>query len=291
MFLRSSLLAIVLVCPALAAEPDRATYRSPYKVNFTFRDEELFGDLVKGPRADWKQQASIPFRDWYGDTVKSRWHTWGPPQREYDAPPGLASRDVEWARQRVIAAGLRLVGYSYQHHHVPDWEPPADWPESKIAKARGKGLDCSNFTTWAYNHALGYRPNSEVKGQSELTETPGPGANRTTPMQRIELPARHEDFERTLRTGDLLFVKNNAGEVSHVVLWVGKIGHSRDGTPLILDSTGTGSKDSEGNAIPDGIYLRPFRPTSWYAKSASHALRILPDRNGGSGRAGSLKVP
>jgi hypothetical protein len=58
---------------------------------------------------------------------------------------------------------------------------------------------------------------------------------------------------------------------------VGKIGHSRDGTPLILDSTGTGAKDSEGNLIPDGINLRPFQRGHWYASSASHVLRILPD--------------
>lgn len=279
MSLRSLLVAALLTTSAICAEPDRATYRSPYRVQFTFREEELIGDLLKGPRADWKQQSTVAFRDWYGDNVKTRSHTWGPPQRHYDAPPGLASRDVEWARQRVIAAGLRLVGYTYQHHHIPDWEPPADWPESKIAKARGKGLDCSNFTTWAYNHALGIRPNSDVGDQAQLTETPGPGPGRTSPIQRIELPERYEDFERTLRTADLLFVKNNAGAVSHVVLWVGKIGHSRDGTPLILDSTGTGHTDSEGHAIPDGIYLRPFRPNSWCAKSASHVLRILPDRN------------
>lgn len=278
MFPRTLLLALTLVVGTLSAEPDRATYKSPYKVNFTFRDDELFGDLVKGPRADPKQQSTVAFRDWYGDAVKTRWRSWGPPSVHYPAPPGLASKGVEWARQRVIAAGLRLAGYSYQHHHIPDWEPPADWPRSETQKtSSGKGLDCSNFTTFAYNLALGIRPNSDVQDQAALTEVPGPGPNRTTPVQRIELPARYEDYERTLRTGDLLFVKNNAGTVSHVVLWVGKIGRSRDGTPLILDSTGTGAKDSEGQEIPDGIQLRPFKRSSWYAGSASHALRLLPD--------------
>lgn len=278
MFPRTLLLALTLTVGALSAELDRATYKSPYKVNFTFRDDELSGDLVKGPRADPKQQSTVPFRDWYGDAVKTRWRSWGPPSVHYAAPAGLATKGVEWARQRVIAAGLRLAGYSYQHHHIPDWEPPADWPRSATQKTPPeKGLDCSNFTTFAYNLALGIRPNSDVQDQAALTEVPGPGPNRTTPVQRIEVPARYEDYERTLRTGDLLFVKNKAGEVSHVVLWVGKIGHSRDGTPLILDSTGTGAKDSEGQEIPDGIQLRPFKRGSWYAGSASHVLRILPD--------------
>ena len=53
-------------------------------------------------------------------------------------------------------------------------------------------------------------------------------------MKRIELPTQYEDFDKTLLTGDLLFIKSNKGVVSHVVLWVGKIGNSRDGVPLII---------------------------------------------------------
>ncbi len=50
---------------------------------------------------------------------------------------------------------------------------------------------------------------------------------------------------------------------------------SPDGTPLVLDSTGTGHKDANGVAIPDGVHLRPFTADSWYFKSMSHALRYL----------------
>ena len=278
MISRLLLVAFLTLSAAIAADPARAAYKSPYKVAFTFRDEELIGDLLKGPRADWKNESSVPFREWYAESGKTRWRSWGPPAQQFAAPPGLTTKGVEWARQRVIAAGLRFAGHSYQHHHIPDWEPPADWPRSeKQTTPPGKGLDCSNFTAFAYNLALGIKPTGDVQDQSAMTETPGPGPNRTTSVQRIELPARYEDFERTLRTGDLLFVKSNAGNISHVVLWVGKIGRSRDGTPLILDSTGTGSKDSEGQEIPDGVNLRPFKPGAWYAKSASHILRILPD--------------
>lgn len=278
MFPRIFLLSLALSACTFAAEPDRAAYKSPYKVGFTFRDEELLGDLLKGPRADWKAQSSVPFREWYAESGRTRWRSWGPPAQHFPAPAGMATKGVEWARQRVIAAGLRFAGYSYQHHHIPDWEPPADWPRSeKQTTPTGKGLDCSNFTAFAYNLALGIKPSGDVQDQAALTEVPGPGANRTTTIQRIELPTSYEDYERTLRTGDLLYVKSNAGTVSHVVLWVGKIGHSRDNTSLILDSTGTGAKDSEGKDIPDGIQLRPFKSTSWYARGASHALRILPD--------------
>ena len=96
-------------------------------------------------------------------------------------------------------------------------------------------------------------------------------------MKRVELPKSHEDFHRELMTGDLLFVKNTRGNVSHVVLWVGRIGDSPEGLPLILDSTGSGATDSNGATIPDGVQLRPFKRTTWYFTQASHVLRIIPE--------------
>ncbi len=259
---------------ALAEQP----YQSPYSVRFTFRPEELIGDLRSGPRADWKNSAKVPFREWYDPVNQARWGYRGPGAKHYDAPPGAATKGPEWARQRVLATGLQLVGYTYQHHHVPYWDPPADWPRNETQKTPpGKGLDCSNFTAFVYNLALGIFPSGDVRKQAELTEVPGPGPNRSSPVQRLELPKRFEDYESTLRTGDLLFIKNTSGALSHVVLWVGAIGRSPDGSSLILDSTGSGNFDSSGNEIPDGIQLRAFKPTSWYCRQASHVLRIIPD--------------
>jgi cell wall-associated NlpC family hydrolase len=268
------LLVFLLTGAGFAADP---VYRSPYRVHFTFSDQELIGDLLKGPRADWKDQSTLPFREWYVPGTR-RLGYWGPPARHYPAPAGLAARKAEWMRERVIATGLRFAGYGYQHHHVPDWEPPADWPaDGNAAAPVGKGLDCSNFTAFVYNLALGIKPTGDVQDQAELTAVAGPGPNRTTPVQRIALPQSYADFGRELRVGDLLFIKNRQGAVSHVVLWVGNVGKSRDGTPLILDSTGEGSTDSEGNKIPAGVNLRPFKQGYWYAASASHALRIVAD--------------
>jgi hypothetical protein len=76
-------------------------------------------------------------------------------------------------------------------------------------------------------------------------------------------------------TGDLVSIRNRSGKISHVVIWVGAIGRSPDGTPLIIDSHGEDVRDSNGEAIPCGVQLRPFRENSWYNQSASHALRIF----------------
>jgi hypothetical protein len=270
--------AVLLVSAVWGQEPARAAYRSPYSVQFSFSEEDLIGDLLSGPRANWKDHAVVPFKDWYDKSNQVRWKYRGPGARHFDPPGGLGTKSVEWTRQRVIAAGLRFVGYSYQHHHVPDWDPPEDWPKDAEQKTPvGKGLDCSNFTAFVYNWALGIKPTGDVRQQAELKEMPGPGPGRTFPVKRIDLPAAYGDFEKTLLTGDLLFVKNTGGNLSHVVLWVGKIGKSSDGCPLILDSTGSGNYDHNRMEIPDGIYLRPFRETSWYFKQASHVLRVIPD--------------
>lgn len=264
----------VLLASALHAEP---AYSSPYRVEFTFSDAELIPDLLSGPRADSRTHADVPYRDWYDPANQRRWGYWGPPMRHFPAPANLSSRPPRWQRERVIAAGLRYVGYGYEHHHVPDWEPPADWPRAPGQEASGKGLDCSNFTGFAYNLALGLLPDTSIGGQSRMTEVKGPGPGRTTRVQRIELPKDHADFPKVLRTADLLFIKNRSGAVSHVVLWVGDIGRSPDDRPLVLDSTGPGHRAAGGDRIPDGIHLRPFGPRSWYFTNASHALRLLPD--------------
>lgn len=95
-------------------------------------------------------------------------------------------------------------------------------------------------------------------------------------IRTIELP---DDYQRridALRTGGLVFIRGKEhGPVTHVVLWVGPMGRSASGVPLVLDSHGSGVKDDEGRAIPCGVQLRPFRETSWYNRCASHAHRIF----------------
>ncbi len=171
------LLPIGLLCTStlLADEPARASYKSPFKVTFTFKEEDLIGDLLKGPRADWKEQGSVPFRDWYNAANQKKWKSWGPSAKHFTAPASLSGKSAEWQRERIIATGLRFAGYSYQHHHLPDWNPPADWPRDPEQKTpSGKGLDCSNFTAFIYNLAIGINPTGAVREQLELTEMPGP---------------------------------------------------------------------------------------------------------------------
>ena len=72
--------------------------------------------------------------------------------------------------ERVVATATRCIGYQYQHHHVPDWDPPESWPWKECCGERhAKGIDCSNFSGWNYNWALGIHLNTDVHKQAALT--------------------------------------------------------------------------------------------------------------------------
>lgn len=275
-------LACVAAITAYAAHAEdpapTSTYTSPYEMVFTTPRSELTADFALEPRSDFKLSSATKYEDWYSAATKEHLGAWGPRPRTYPAPDKLETRSATWRRERVLAAAERLIGYAYQHHHLPDWEPPADWPWKKTcAGANGKGLDCSNFSTFVYDYALGIRFTSDVDEQALLTRVSGPGGEGTLDIERIEPGDSYRALVAKLASADLVFVKNSSGDVSHVVIWLGRCGVSKDGDPLVIDSTSEGTKDALGAVIPCGIRIRPFRETSWYWRSVSHVLRIVRD--------------
>ena len=257
------------LCSLLGAE---AEYHSPYSCTFTFPVSELIGDISDGPRGDPKGQSSFAVEKWNSKEVLAKYGSWGPPARHYSVPDGLEQKSAAWKRERVVATALRFQGISYQHHHIPGWDPPSDWPWKTVGLGRNApGVDCSNFTSFVYNQALGIKLNSDVEIQASLTEGTLPDGSKVK-LQRIERPASYAEFKTALRPGDLIFVRNNQDKIAHVIIWIGSLS---PGVPLVIDSTGTGHLDSNGKAIPDGVHLRPFQPNSWYYKSSAHVLRII----------------
>jgi hypothetical protein len=130
------------------------------------------------------------------------------------------------------------------------------------------------LTGFVYNLGFGLRMNTDVHLQSEERTARGYG-NQMTRLNPVELPESYEERIARLRTGDLVFIRSRSGKISHVVIWVGPIGRSPDGVPLIIDSHGEDVRDSKGHLIPCGVQLRPFRKNSWYNQSASHARRFF----------------
>jgi cell wall-associated NlpC family hydrolase len=272
-------IVLTTLAPAVLVSADdtrQKPYQSPYSVKLSHPLRELIGDIENGKRGDPKHAAAIPYADWYSQKIERRFGAWGPPAKHYDAPVNVLDKPVEWKRQRTIAVGLLFVGYEYQHHHIPYWNPPANWPWMKVAAGHnGMGVDCSNFTAFVYNLGFGIKPSGAIGTQAHQKSFSGPGLERHTAVRRIELPSAYADLPKTLKTGDLLYIrKSEAEEIAHVVLWVGPIGVSPEDAPLILDSHGDNVKDSNGVHIPAGIRLRPLRKDSWYFRRASHALRV-----------------
>lgn len=252
-----------------------------YRLEFTHSLDELIGDLEHGERGDPLRESELPHANWYSEETRRRFHAWGPRPRSY--APLVHSRlaTVEWKRERVIATAARFLGYGYQHHHIPDWNPPAHWPwQETCVGHNGKGVDCSNLTSFVYNQGFGIRMSSAVGRQSEIARA-WKGGHESISIREIELPEHYEKRQQVLRTGDLVFIRGReVGPITHVVIWVGSVGRAASGLPLVIDSHGSGVADDAGRPIPCGVQLRPFREHSWYNRCASHAQRIFHDELG-----------
>ena len=196
LLLALTITATAVLLPDVRADERPVKYQSPYSVRYTVPVGQLTHDLQRGERGEVRNESQIPHAEWYAPSVRKRWKSWGPPARTYSALPavGPERHSVEWKRERVIAVGMRFHGYDYQHHHVPDWNPPADWPWDETATGHnGKGVDCSNFTSFVYNQGFGILLDSEVQRQSELTQAEISGQPRPHKLQRIELPEKYSD--------------------------------------------------------------------------------------------------
>lgn len=260
----------------LGKEEERGRYESPYHLAFTYSREELVGDLLNGERGDPRRESSTEHEHWYSKKTRHKFGAWGPEQRRYIKLPGLDEKPLAWKRERVLAVGSRFIGYEYQHHHVPDWDPPKHWPwKHCCAGHNGRGVDCSNFTTFVYNQGFGIHMSSGIERQSEV-KSALEGRHEWVRVERIEVPKSFEERRKILQTGDLLYIRGREdGPVTHVITWVGSIGRSPSGVPLVIDSHGGDVRDDEHRLIPCGIHLRPYREDSWYNKCLSHAHRIF----------------
>ncbi len=251
-------------------------YQSPYHVQFNIPHEELIKIDQQSPRNDIRLESDLPYEDWYSQRVRKRFGAWGPVPRHYPIIPDYDQKSLQWKRERVLAVACKYIGLPYQHHHIPDWDPPADWPWKQVAYGRNsRGVDCSDFSSWCYNYGLGIKLKTGIKEQAEQTELNTAGSDRVFEAETITDDSGYENLCKKLKTGDLLYIRNNKGNLAHVIMWVGEIGKSPDGAPLIIDSTGEGHKDANGVEIPVGVHLRPFLKNSWYYKSFDHAHRIL----------------
>lgn len=249
-------------------------YRSPYSMRFATSVAERLAGFDQMPWCAAQAQGRVPIEQWYTPSTRTRWGSWGPPAWRYPAGPVPARGRP--ARERVLTVAAALIGLDYQHHHVPSWSPPAEWPHKPVRSGRrGPGLDCSNYVAFVYSFALGVDLPTGVVAQSELHRSSTAGSLLPHRVQVVE-NADHDSFVATLEPADILYVRSDAGVVSHCVLWLGDCGVGPRATPLIIDCGGSGRVDADRVEIPAGVRLRPYRRTGWYARNTAYAHRIIP---------------
>jgi hypothetical protein len=250
-----------------------------YGLEFTNSVADLIGDLEHTERGDPLRESNLHHSKWYSHETRRRFHAWGPEPRSYAPLARLPLATVEWQRERVIATAARFLGYGYQYHHIPDWNPPPGWPWKETCVGHnGKGVDCSNLTSFVFNQGFGIRMSSAIRIQAEKSRALE-ALHESITIRTIELPKGYQRRKETLCTGDLVYIRGRPdGPISHVVIWVGSVGRAAGDMPLVIDSHGSGVDDDLGRPIPCGVQLRPFREDSWYNRCASHAHRLFGNR-------------
>lgn len=279
-------------------------YRSPYVITYGYPLTALKAAQDTDP-ADARTRYDKPgatwtvpgFDSWYDPSAykSAVAQGWGPRPGVFSPVPyakSLGGTRIMWQRDRVLYCANSYRGLGYQHHHVPDWNPSTQpaWPGNLTdASAQTPGLDCSNFTSWVYNFALGIHLDSNTQRQS-ATGRIDPPAVLGLPVH-VYVPAlassrvgAASDYDRlvtVLRLGDLVFIRSNGsdpvGKVGHVVMWVGPVTGSPD--PLVIDAHANRPPitDVNGTVVPLGVGLRPFRHGEWYHRNFDHAVRIIYD--------------
>jgi cell wall-associated NlpC family hydrolase len=219
--IRHAALAAMMIAATTVPSAQAAGFDYP----FTCDQASLTADFAQ---RDALPQTDVPTADWYKQTDGRYLNDgWGPNAATLPAvavPPDAGCPAMTWKQERILSAALHYVneagnpqGLQYRHHHIPAWNPPSATASAGTAKsddedgqspeawASGRGLDCSNFTSWVYNYGLGMKLDGSVTKQYT-----GPNGQRVPASGPFQL-------------GDLLYLHPESGDTtgaSHVVIYV-----------------------------------------------------------------------
>jgi cell wall-associated NlpC family hydrolase len=126
----------------------------------------------------------LKFLDAWLKTKTEPWK-WSPPVFPKVLVPSFVTDTVAWKRDRVLTVARSLIGFPYQHNRIPYMINPEN----------GCGLDCSNFSGWAYNFGLGIYFRRDIDGQAQGGPDPRVGA----------APGRVLGKDEKLQPADLVF--------------------------------------------------------------------------------------
>jgi hypothetical protein len=186
-------------------------YHSPYRFRYTVPAESLIPDMA-GSRGVITNWANVSYSNWYSSSTRNTYGSWGPRCKAMSQPTAdILGWPLELRRQRLFAFAERYLGFAYEHHHLPEWDPPADWPWDQVCTSEhGQGVDCSNFTGWLYNWCFGIQLDTDDDVQAVETTVPVTGGGSIT-LERINKPSGgFAGLVSVLQPGDLCFVYSSS---------------------------------------------------------------------------------
>jgi cell wall-associated NlpC family hydrolase len=197
------------------------------------------------------------------------------------APGGVST--TAWQQQRLLQAASQLIGTHYQHLHLPTFDPSLvtgstfNWspvsgntllqttqdlrrgdpgtatnPYKAAYNSPQPGIDCTDFSAYVYNLALGVQMHSGTSTQIKFTSGSGPATNNQPTALVLDSAGAllapnfllgpnygTHDFNGAesldgvislLQPGDLLYMVGSSN-ITHVVMWLGEYGTLADGSP------------------------------------------------------------
>jgi cell wall-associated NlpC family hydrolase len=182
------------------------------------------------------------------------------------------------------------------------------------------GIDCTDFAALIYNLALGIQMFSGTPDQVTFTSGTKPETDNMPTATILDAYAQAiiPEFQlspnygtaafneagsldtliASFQPGDLLYMRNSDGFLSHVVIWLGIYGtledgspssiplviSSHDNTPAIFDTLAidaiTGlplDNDILAHLPPPGVQILPFVEENWFYQNFSLSMRVIPE--------------
>ena len=273
-------------------------YESPYALVASVCDPALTPDYRTGFKlaSNFGSWTVTPSSEWANlDAMLALQSAWGPWYLPFPAPDNVLSMTLFEQTARVLAATTYHLGnVPYRHAHSAEWlvMPAPGWLEAGFPP--GAGFDCSDYSHFNYNMALGVQLYPGISEQAQQTtaevhvaSTDGASSNVVTVSSTVLFDVRagwnknYDELVHGLQPGDLLYIRSDPKltlNISHVIMWLTPLATDslgKDGY-LVTDSFGDVAFDSNGNQVPSGPQIRPFLNTTYYFNCFDHVVRWLP---------------
>src|SRR5271157_131402 len=129
--LARNLTGLGLLANSQVSARQESAYRSPYRLRFRNPVEELEAGFAEAPWNGAQFESAVPAQEWYSPRVLHKFGAWGPPARQYPAPPAGLDAGPGDPRDPAARPGRGAPGPA-----APDTgEPDPAWMQDRVIHA------------------------------------------------------------------------------------------------------------------------------------------------------------